>query len=267
MCLLDDGDDFFGCVVHGAAVGVDACVDDVGPGVFGGGGQCGERMAGDAVCADEALFLEAVHEGHLFVHAVGPVGGGHAVNLEDVDVVGVQLFEEAGADDVGCGAFGFGDAAGEKPYLGDEGEVFAGDVFEGGGQEGVRAVEVGAVDECDAAIEGAADEGGEVFLSGAGVVGLAVAAAHSGADADARDLEAGFAEGDDFGGVKAGGSFFVCGVCGAGRADGGCADADERLLDELASSDCHFSLSGLSSVTNFSVTILFLRRNLKSVRT
>ncbi len=103
-------------------------------------------MTRHAVSADKTFFLEIFEDSHLLCHRGRPVRRAHTVNLQNVDVVGIEFFEKSLEDDIGVRAFGFGNTARQIPDFGDERIVFTRDVLKSCGQKGMRPVEVGAVD-------------------------------------------------------------------------------------------------------------------------
>jgi len=187
--LLDEADDGVGVGVHVGADGVEADEVDIDPGVSGGETEGGEGVAGDAVGADDAFFLgfgEDVHDGAI---AGGPVRLGDAMDEDNVEVVDSKLAAEAvevGADAGWIAGVGFG----------EDGNSVARELFDGSGDEGVRAVGVGGVEEAEAvgviAVEQEAGERGVASL-----VGAAAEANGAGAHGKAAGADAGATE-DDF---------------------------------------------------------------------
>ena len=97
------------------------------------------------------------------------------------------------------------DTAGPKPDFADEEIVLARNALERGKDVGMRAVEIGEVKGAHAAVVSAAEKSFEMFFTGPGLVGLAVTAAHAGADTDPAELQARSAEGDGFISIVVGG--------------------------------------------------------------
>jgi len=155
------------------------------------------------------------------------------VEEDEVNVIGLEFAQEALDDDVGVGSVGVGDAPGAEPDFGDDLEAVAGDAFESGDEVGMGAVEVGQVEEAGSAFVGFAQECHEFFTAHAGVIGLAVAAPHAGAEGEARGADAGLAQGDGFEGVGVPGLVFGGAEPGTGEGDG--AGCEGGATDEFAS--------------------------------
>jgi hypothetical protein len=93
--LAKDANDDVRGGVHGDACGVNAGEIDFDPGFGGSGFEGVERVAGGAFGADDAAFLrfgDDIHGAALFLV---PVLIEHAVEQQDVDVVGVEFAAEA----------------------------------------------------------------------------------------------------------------------------------------------------------------------------
>ena len=165
-------------------------------------------MAGNAVSADHTLVFELGQVSHLRAQLVGPLGGTHAVQQHQVEVIRANFLEKPRHDDVGCRSLRFGQAAGVNPDLGDDSVLVPRYSLQGRDEIRMRAVEVSHVEEPDAAVIGALDESVESLLPHPRMIGLTVAAVHPGAEAKTTHLEFGPPERDGLVWVKLAGLRF-----------------------------------------------------------
>jgi len=142
------------------------------------------------VGADDALVLGLGKDVHDAAVAGGPVALGDAVDEDDVEVVGAEFFAEAveiGADAGGVAVVG----------LGEDGDLVAGELLDGGGDVGMAAVGVGGVEEAEAVLVVAVEqEAGEGAHSELRLVGAAAVADGARTHRQAAGADAGVAEGD-----------------------------------------------------------------------
>lgn len=223
--LLEDGNDGGGVGVHVGADGVKADEVDLDPGRGRSGMEGGKAVAGDAVGADDSFLLglgEDVHDGAV---AGGPVGLSDAVDKDDVNVVDAEFLAEAVevvADALRVAGVSFG----------EDGDLVARKLLEGGGDVRMAAVGIGGVEEAKAVVVVAVEEEfGKGECSKLGLVGATTAADGAGAHGEAAGADAGFAENDlvvcgelfaeGFGIEEGGAGSGGAGEDGGGRGAGG----------------------------------------------
>lgn len=165
--LLEDADDGVRVGVHGRLGGIETGEIDLDPGFGGGGLERVERVAGNALRADDALGLRLVDGVHGSALFDVPILVHHAVKKQDVDVVRFQFAAET--VDV---RFHFRMRIGAG--LGEQSDLVAWNGGERASNVGVGAVLVGRVKECYALVVAGAKKIGQTFDTElAGLIGRA----------------------------------------------------------------------------------------------
>ena len=178
--------------IHAGAVVVDADHGDFEPMKIGDAAEGGESVDRSAA-SDDGFALLGFDDAVLPAGGdVGPFADVLPVEERDVEVVGVDLLAELIDADLRIdGIFG--------RHLGHELIGVARDAFEGDAEHAVHVViGVGGFKEADAMVVGVADEAIEALLA---EVALDRSIVGAGTEGEARDLDAGFAEGDEVGGA------------------------------------------------------------------
>ncbi len=119
---------------------------------------------------------------------------------DHIDVIRLQLLAEAIDDDIGVRALRLRDAAAGDPDLRLKDGLVA-LVLQRRAHERMAAVQIGHIEEADAAIERILDEGGELIASETRLIRLAHRSVHAGAQRNARDLQPRLAQGHEFVGI------------------------------------------------------------------
>ncbi len=155
-------------------------------------GEGGQAVDGRAAGEDHFAVLRLVDGALPAGGFVGPRGAALPVEQHHVEVVGVDLFAQLVDALVGVAAI-------EGRHLGHELIGVARNAFERDAEHGVHVVVgVGGLEEAHAIVVRVADEAIEAFLA---EVALDLSAEAARAEGEARDLDAGFAEGDEVGGA------------------------------------------------------------------
>jgi hypothetical protein len=169
---------------------------------------------------------------------------------QEIYVIRLELLQEPLHTDVRIRAFRFGDAAFAKPDLGDDIKLVALDRFQRRNHIRMRAVEIREVKRIHAALVRFADQRLELFLAEPRVVRLTFAAAHAGAEDDAREFQLGLPDGDALVGIE--------GLGGQRdfrqqpRCEERSADAERGVGEEFATRGFHgATISGLLSRRNW----------------
>src|SRR6266705_1742279 len=102
---------------------------------------------------------------------------------DQIEVIGSYFLEKSRDDDIGIGSFLIGDTARIPPDFGDDRVMIAGNTLEGGKEIRVGAVQIGQIEQPDAALVAAPNENLKFVLAHAGLVGFPVASPHAGAEA------------------------------------------------------------------------------------
>ena len=152
---------------------------------------------------NQPLLLELLQSVHLCPLGLIPVGLVHAVDLHDIDIVGLKLFEESLDQHIGQRALLLGESAGPGPHLRDQLAVLAAFVLQHTADVGMGSVHIGHVELPDSVIVGVVQQGFKLLLPQPRLIGLAAAPSHTCAARDATGLQC-FAQRNGCGGVNLG---------------------------------------------------------------
>ena len=151
-------------------------------------------MAGNTVGANDAFVFKVCENVHLLAQFFGPFGGLDAVQQDQIDVIGSQFPEKSLNDDVRVWPLFFGNAAGTPPDFADDHVIIARNAFERRQQVRMGAVEVGKVEDADAAVIASFDQFLEFLFAKPRLVRLAIAAMGASAQANAAEFQFGLSE-------------------------------------------------------------------------